>query len=69
MGLTLAMALEFYTIVGIGLNLKVKKNLGLILTFVEVAGEKPVRETILHLAPTHSEYGHGFSLYEIVLIK
>ena len=67
MGLTLAMTLEFYTSVGIGLNLK--KNLGLILTFVEVAGEKPVRETILHLAPTHPEYGYGFSLYEIVLIR
>ena len=42
LGQTLDMALEFYAIVTKGLKLKIRKFWGLILTFVEVAGEKLV---------------------------
>ena len=40
LGLALGMALKFYTSVVKCLKLKVRKFLGLIRTFVEVAGEK-----------------------------
>ena len=40
LGLALGIALKFYTGVTKKLQLKIKKFLGLILTFVEVAGEK-----------------------------
>ena len=43
-GLALVMGLEFYTIVAKELKLKVRKFWELIFTFVEVIGEKLVRE-------------------------
>ena len=42
LGLALGTNLKFYTNVAKGLKLKVEKFLGLILTFVEVTGEKLV---------------------------
>ena len=42
MGLTRGMALKFDTSVTKGLELKVRKFLGLVLTFLEVTGEKLV---------------------------
>ena len=42
LGLALCMNLKFYTSLSKGLKLKVKKFLGLILTFVEVTGENLV---------------------------
>ena len=42
LGLALGMALKFYTSVAKGLRLKVRNFWGLILTFVEVTGEKLV---------------------------
>ena len=42
MGLALGTNLKFYTSVAKGLKLKVRKFWGLILTFVEVTGEKLV---------------------------
>ena len=42
LGLALGTILRFYTNVAKGLKLKVRKFLGLILTFVEVTGEKLV---------------------------
>ena len=44
LGLALGMALKFYTNVAIGLQLKVRKFLGLIPAFVEVTGVKLVGE-------------------------
>ena len=57
MGLTLGIALKFYTSVTKGLQLKVRKFEGLILTFVEVTGEKLVGEPFCHppLPPPHSQ--------------
>ena len=43
LGLALGANLEFYTSLSKGLKLKVRKILWLILTFVEVTGEKLVR--------------------------
>ena len=43
MGLVLSIALKFYTSVAKGLKLKVRKLLGLIVTFIEVTGEKGLR--------------------------
>ena len=40
LGLALGINLKFYTSLPKGLKLKVRKFLGLILTFVEVTGEK-----------------------------
>ena len=54
LGLTLVMALTFYTSVTNGLKLKVKKW-GLTLTFVEVTGEKLVWGAFLTPSPTYSE--------------
>ena len=51
LGLELAMALKFYTSVAKGLQLKGRKFCGLILTFVEVTGEKLVGGG----PPSHSE--------------
>ena len=42
MGLAPGTNLKFYTRIAKGLKLKVRKFLGLILTFVEVTGEKMV---------------------------
>ena len=42
LGLALGINLKFYTNVANGLKLKVRKFWGLILTFVEVTGEKLV---------------------------
>ena len=47
MGLGLVMVLNFHTNVAKGLKLKVRKFLGLILTFVEVTGEKLVEGAFL----------------------
>ena len=49
MGLTIGMALKFYTSVTKGLKLKVRKFLGLIPIFVEIAGEKLVERDLFGL--------------------
>ena len=51
LGLALGMNLEFYTSVAKGLKLKVRKFYGLVLTFVEVTGEKLVGGPFCHLPP------------------
>ena len=51
LGLTLSMALKFYTSVTKGLKLKIRKILGLAPTFVEVTGEKLVEVAFL-LSPS-----------------
>ena len=48
LGLALGVALKYYTSVEKGLKLKVKKFLGLIVTFVEVTVEKLGREAFQH---------------------
>ena len=50
LGLALGMNLKFHTSLSKGLKLKVKKFLGLILTFVEVTGENQVG---FFFCPTH----------------
>ena len=55
-GLALGMASKFYTSVAKGLQLKLRKFLGLIPTFVEVTGETLVGEGEL-FAPPDPEYG------------
>ena len=51
LGLALDTNLKFYTSLSKGLKLKVRKFLGLILTFVEVTGEKLVES--LFVPPPH----------------
>ena len=51
MRLELGMALRFCTIVAKELKLKVKRLCGLILAYVEVAGEKVVGGAFLHPHP------------------
>ena len=51
LGLTLSMALKFYTSVKKGLKLKVSEIYGLIPTFVEVTGEKLIGGPYIHLPP------------------
>ena len=52
LGLALGTNLKFYTSVAKGLKLKVRKFLGLIHTFVEVAGEKMGGGCIFGLPPS-----------------
>ena len=47
MGLILSIALEFYASVAKRLKLKVSKLLGLIVTFIEVTGEKGLNYFII----------------------
>ena len=52
LGLALGMTLKFYTSIGKGLKLKVRKFLRLIFLFVEVTGEKLVGGEGSFFAPT-----------------
>ena len=51
LGLALGTNLKFYTSLSKGLKLKVRKFWGLILTFVEVTGEKLVGVGVVFLPP------------------
>ena len=65
MGLALGTNLRFYTSIAKGLKLKVRRFLGLIPTFVEVAGEKLVWGTFLPPPSPSSRIG----LREIVFVN
>ena len=65
LGLALGTNLRFYTSIAKGLKLKVRRFLGLIPTFVEVAGEKLVWGTFLPPPSPSSRIG----LREIVFVN
>ena len=52
LGLALVMALKFYTSVAKRSKLKVRKLLGLVITFIEVTGEKLVESLFCTLSPS-----------------
>ena len=51
LGLTLSLAMKFYANMAKELKLKVRKFQGLIPTFIEVRGEKLVRESFCSTSP------------------
>ena len=71
LGLTPGMALEFYISVAIELNLKVKVFRANYNVCRNYRGKREhfALFSLNHPPPTHSEYGYGFSLYEIMPIK
>ena len=74
LGLALVTNLKFYTSVSKGLKLKVRKFCGLILTFVEVTGEKPLGGAFLLLmskilTKIQKQIHNLYNLYLITLVS